>query len=165
MVYKRFPRKSSIRRAKSILEGAIGSSLKKGIFMAEVTLNWKDVVGQKMANYSMPLSFEEGVLHVSASSPGAAHQINMIGGRIARKIEKLWGVEIKSVKARVGKVRKFSSYRPRRHSAPIEVPQKVLEEKRKMFAGKIGRKDAEEALSRLSAIYEIRFGKKEKSNS
>jgi hypothetical protein len=105
----------------------------------------------------MPVSIESGVLVVVASSPGAAHHVSMMGASIAQRIKELWGLEIKGVRSRVGKVRRNQPPRQKRKLLPVEIPKKLLEEKKKAFEGKIGRKDAEEALARLSALYEIRF--------
>ncbi|AER65751.1 protein of unknown function DUF721 [Thermovirga lienii DSM 17291] len=164
MAIRRFPRKSSLRRAKNVLEGVVTPSLKEGIILADMALRWKDIVGYKIANYSMPVSIESGVLVVVASSPGAAHHVSMMGASIAQRIKELWGLEIKGVRSRVGKVRRNQPPRQKRKLLPVEIPKKLLEEKKKAFEGKIGRKDAEEALARLSALYEIRFGRREKKD-
>jgi hypothetical protein len=85
----------------------------------------------------------------------------MRGGTIARQITKRWGIEITSVKVRVGRLpgNRGSRKSGKKQKGSVRVPEKIVETSRSEIDKTVGRKDAEEALARLMALYRTRFAR------
>ncbi|MFV0633007.1 DUF721 domain-containing protein [Demequina sp.] len=59
-----------------------------------VTGRWREVVGDQIADHCEPLSFDEGVLTVKASSTAWATQLGLMSGQIRHRINEEFGREI-----------------------------------------------------------------------
>ncbi|WP_062070510.1 DUF721 domain-containing protein [Demequina sediminicola] len=62
--------------------------------MSSVIGRWREVVGDQIADKCEPLSFDEGVLTVRASSTAWATQLHMMNGDIRHRINEEFGREI-----------------------------------------------------------------------
>lgn len=142
------------------MEEALTPEIKKGLAVAAMAAAWAEIVGEKIAGRTAPESIEKTVLTVVAANGAFAQEVSMRGGSIAREIEKRWGVEITSVKARVGRLPRNTGKRAkgRNTGGKVRVPERALEASRKEIEKTVGRDDAEAALARLMALYRTRFG-------
>jgi hypothetical protein len=152
--------KQALRPASSVIEGALTPEVRKGLALAAIASAWPEVVGEKIARHTAPESVEKNVLIVVASTPAYAQEISMRAGSVTRTIEKRWGVELVSVKARVGRipVKRTPRARGKIQSIP-PVPPEAVESSRKDIENIPGRDDAKTALARLIALYRTRFAK------
>lgn len=64
------------------------------IEISGVMSRWREVVGDQIADHSEPLSFEEGVLTVKASSTAWATQLGIMSGQIRHRINEEFGRDI-----------------------------------------------------------------------
>lgn len=64
------------------------------IEVSGVTGRWREVVGDQIADHCEPLSFEEGVLTVKASSTAWATQLGIMSGQIRHRINEEFGRDI-----------------------------------------------------------------------
>ncbi|MFW7415350.1 DUF721 domain-containing protein [Demequina sp. SO4-18] len=64
------------------------------IEISGVMSRWREVVGDQIADHCEPLSFEEGVLTVKASSTAWATQLGIMSGQIRHRINEEFGREI-----------------------------------------------------------------------
>jgi hypothetical protein len=151
--------KQALRPASSVIKGALTPEVRKGLALAAIASAWPEVVGEKLARHTAPESVEKNVLTVVASTPAYAQEISMRGGTVARSIEKRWGVEITSVKARVGRMPVKRAPRARGKKQGVRVPQEAVESSRKDIENIPGRDDAKSALARLMALYRTRFAR------
>jgi len=151
----------ALRPAKSVLDEALTPEIRRGLAVAAMASAWAEIVGEKLAGRTAPESIEKTVLTVVASNGAFAQEISMRGGSIAREITSRWGIEVTSVKARVGHLprKKGRGRTGTRRKATIRVPEEALEASREEVHKTVGREDAETALARLMAVYRTRFGK------
>lgn len=64
------------------------------IEVSGVTARWREVVGDQIADHCEPLTFEEGVLTVKASSTAWATQLGIMSGQIRHRINEEFGRDI-----------------------------------------------------------------------
>ena len=64
------------------------------IEVSAVTGRWREVVGDQIADHCEPLSFDEGILTVRASSTAWATQLGIMAGQIRHRINEEFGREI-----------------------------------------------------------------------
>lgn len=62
--------------------------------VASVTARWREVIGDQIADHCEPLSFEQGVLTLRASSTAWATQLTLMEGQIRHRINEEFGREI-----------------------------------------------------------------------
>ncbi|MGY5766104.1 DUF721 domain-containing protein [Brachybacterium sp. DNPG3] len=68
----------------------------EGMSTGRVLEEWDEIVGERVAAHCRPVSFEEGVLVVSASSSAWASQLRMLTPQIVTSIEKHVGAHVVS---------------------------------------------------------------------
>ncbi len=64
------------------------------IEVSGVTARWREVVGDQIADHCEPLTFDEGVLTVKASSTAWATQLSIMSGQIRHRINEEFGRDI-----------------------------------------------------------------------
>lgn len=64
------------------------------IEVSAVTGRWREVVGDKIADHCEPLTFDEGILTVRATSTAWATQLGIMSGQIRHRINEEFGREI-----------------------------------------------------------------------
>lgn len=64
------------------------------IEVSAVTGRWREVVGDQIADRCEPLTFDEGVLTVRASSTAWATQLEIMSGQMRHRINEEFGREI-----------------------------------------------------------------------
>ena len=64
------------------------------IEVSAVTGRWREVVGDQIADHCEPLTFDEGILTVRASSTAWATQLGIMSGHIRHRINEEFGREI-----------------------------------------------------------------------
>ncbi|WP_062137803.1 DUF721 domain-containing protein [Demequina aestuarii] len=64
------------------------------IEVSGVTARWREVVGDQIADHCEPLTFEDGVLTVKATSTAWATQLGIMSGQIRHRINEEFGREI-----------------------------------------------------------------------
>ncbi|MFP4482422.1 MAG: DUF721 domain-containing protein [Thermovirgaceae bacterium] len=153
----------ALKPAKSVIEEALTPEIRRGLAVAGMAFAWAGIVGDKLARRTAPEKIEKTVLTVVASNGAFAQEISMRGGSIAREIMERWGIEVTSVKVRVGRLpgKKGQKRTGRRQKEKIKVPEKALQASRSEIDRTVGREDAEEALARLMALYRTRFGSRD----
>lgn len=151
----------AIRPAKSVMEEALTPEIRRGLAVAGMASAWDGIVGEKLARRTAPEKIEKTTLTVVAADGAFAQEISMRGGTIARQITKRWGIEITSVKVRVGRLPGNRGRRKsgKKQKGAVRVPEKIVEASRSEIDSTVGRKDAEDALARLMALYRTRFAR------
>ncbi|MGC9372181.1 MAG: DUF721 domain-containing protein [Thermovirgaceae bacterium] len=151
----------SLRPAKSVMEEALTPEIRRGLAVAGMASAWDGIVGEKLARRTAPEKIEKTVLTVVAVDGAFAQEISMRGGSIAREITKRWGIEVTSVKVRVGRLpgKKGGRKPAKKQKGAIRVPEKTVKASRSEIDSTVGREDAEAALARLMALYRTRFAK------
>lgn len=66
----------------------------EGVTSGRVLEEWDDIVGDQLASHCRPVSFEEGVLVVSASSSAWATQLRMIAPQLVTRIHEHVGANV-----------------------------------------------------------------------
>lgn len=64
--------------------------------VASVAARWREVVGDEIADHCEVVSFDDGVLHVRASSSAWADQLKIIAGQIRQRLNDELGREVVS---------------------------------------------------------------------
>jgi predicted nucleic acid-binding Zn ribbon protein len=64
--------------------------------VAAVTARWREVIGDQIADHCEPVSFDEGVLTLRASSTAWATQLTLMAGQIRHRLNEEFGREIVS---------------------------------------------------------------------
>ena len=64
------------------------------IEVSAVTGRWREVVGDQIADHCEPLTFDEGILTVRASSTAWSTQLGIMSGHIRHRINEEFGREI-----------------------------------------------------------------------
>lgn len=64
------------------------------IEISSVTTQWREVVGEQIADHCEPLGYDDGVLTVKASSTAWATQLRIMSGQIRHRINEEFGREI-----------------------------------------------------------------------
>ncbi len=62
--------------------------------VAAVTARWREVIGDQIADHCEPLSFDEGVLVLRASSTAWATQLSLISGQVTHRINEEFGRDV-----------------------------------------------------------------------
>lgn len=62
--------------------------------VAAVTARWREVIGDQIADHCEPVSFEDGVLTLRASSTAWATQLTLMAGQIRHRLNEEFGREI-----------------------------------------------------------------------
>ena len=62
--------------------------------VAAVTARWREVIGDQIADHCEPVSFEEGVLTLRASSTAWATQLTLMAGQVRHRINEEFGREV-----------------------------------------------------------------------
>jgi len=86
-----------------ILEGLMmRREFRAGAGMGKLMSAWEEVVGERLADETVPAKLEKGVLVVAASSGAWAAQVTFLSEEIRRKANELLGSgEVKQVRAAV----------------------------------------------------------------
>lgn len=66
----------------------------ENIEVAAVTARWREVIGDKIADHCEPVSFEEGVLLLRASSSAWATQMQLMSGQVRHRLNEEFGREV-----------------------------------------------------------------------
>ncbi len=64
------------------------------IEVASVTARWREVIGDQIADHCEPVSFEEGVLLLRASSSAWATQMQLMAGQVRHRLNEEFGREV-----------------------------------------------------------------------
>jgi len=64
------------------------------IEMASVTARWREVMGDQIADHCEPVTFDDGVLVLRASSSAWATQIQLMSGQVRHRINEEFGREV-----------------------------------------------------------------------
>lgn len=64
------------------------------IEVSNVTGRWREVVGEQIAQHSVPLGFDDGILTVQASSTAWSTQLTIISGQIRHRLNEEFGRDI-----------------------------------------------------------------------
>ena len=64
------------------------------IEVAGVTARWREVIGDQIADHCEPVSFEEGVLLLRASSSAWATQMQLMSGQVRHRLNEEFGREV-----------------------------------------------------------------------
>ena len=64
------------------------------IEVASVTARWREVIGDQIADHCEPVSFEEGVLLLRASSSAWATQMQLMSGQVRHRLNEEFGREV-----------------------------------------------------------------------
>ncbi|HEX7353115.1 DUF721 domain-containing protein [Brachybacterium sp.] len=79
----------------SVLRKVLGNlGWNAGMSAGRVLEEWDDIVGERIATHCRPVSFEEGVLVVSASSSAWASQLRMLTPQLITTIEERVGSHV-----------------------------------------------------------------------
>lgn len=62
--------------------------------VASVTARWREVIGDQIADHCEPLSFDEGVLVLRASSSAWATQMQLMSGQVRHRLNEEFGREV-----------------------------------------------------------------------
>lgn len=146
----------------SLLFSSLSKEQARMMLMADLCSRWREAVGDKIGRISSVESLLDGVLTVVAATPYCAQEIGMRGGDIASAVRERWGLEVSSVRVRVGKT--LAQQKPgekNRKRPPVRPdPEEIASCREKI--GKIALAgDIAEGLARLMAQYRKRFGGKE----
>lgn len=64
------------------------------IEVASVTARWREVIGDKIADHCDPVSFDEGILTLRASSSAWATQMQLMSGQVRHRLNEEFGREV-----------------------------------------------------------------------
>ena len=64
------------------------------IEVASVTARWREVIGDQIADHCEPVSFDEGVLLLRASSSAWATQMQLMSGQVRHRLNEEFGREV-----------------------------------------------------------------------
>lgn len=64
------------------------------IEVASVTARWREVIGDQIADHCEPVTFEDGVLVLRASSSAWATQMQLMAGQVRHRINEEFGREV-----------------------------------------------------------------------
>jgi len=64
------------------------------IEVASVTARWREVIGDQIADHCEPVSFDEGVLTLRASSSAWATQMQLMSGQVRHRLNEEFGREV-----------------------------------------------------------------------
>jgi len=64
------------------------------IEVASVTARWRDVIGDQIADHCDPVSFDDGVLTLRASSSAWATQMHLMSGQVRHRLNEEFGREV-----------------------------------------------------------------------
>ena len=62
--------------------------------VAAVTARWREVIGDQIADHCEPISFDDGVLTLRASSTAWATQLTLMAGQVRHRINEEFGREV-----------------------------------------------------------------------
>jgi len=62
--------------------------------VAAVTARWREVIGDRIADHCEPVSFDDGVLTLRASSTAWATQLTLMSGQVRHRINEEFGREV-----------------------------------------------------------------------
>ncbi len=96
---RRVSRPFSPGRDPAVMSEAVDALLRRmgwteQIEVSGVTGRWREVVGDQIADHCEPVTFDEGVLTVKASSSAWATQLGIMSGQIRHRINEEFGREI-----------------------------------------------------------------------
>lgn len=66
----------------------------ENIEVAAVTARWREVIGDQIADHCEPVTFEEGVLLLRASSSAWATQLQLMSGQVRHRLNEEFGREV-----------------------------------------------------------------------
>lgn len=66
----------------------------EAVEVASVTARWREVIGDQIADHCEPLSFEDGILTLRASSTAWATQMTLMQGQIRHRINEEFGRDV-----------------------------------------------------------------------
>ena len=64
------------------------------IEVASVTARWREVIGDQIADHCEPVSFDDGVLTLRASSSAWATQMQLMSGQVRHRLNEEFGREV-----------------------------------------------------------------------
>jgi predicted nucleic acid-binding Zn ribbon protein len=67
---------------------------KEKVEVAAVTARWREVIGDQIADHCEPLSFDDGILVLRASSTAWATQLTLIAGQVRHRINEEFGRDV-----------------------------------------------------------------------
>ncbi len=155
-------RQGEVAPVGSLLLSSLSKEQARMMLMADLCSRWREAVGDKIGRISSVESLLDGVLTVVAATPYCAQEIGMRGGYIASAVRERWGLEVSSVRVRVGKTQ--APQKPgekNRKRPPVRPDPEEIASCREKIGGIVQRDDITEGLARLMAQYRKRFGGKE----
>lgn len=149
-----------IKQAGALVFSSLSPLQQRMIILADLASRWESAAGKTLAKRTRPVSFEDGILVVTAETPAFAQEIRMRGASLAKRITRDWGLDVNGVEARVGRVpaqkgnarSSGSRVHPKLRPGP-----EMVEEARKRVARSMEQSETAEALARLMALYKTRF--------
>lgn len=66
----------------------------ENVEVAAVTARWREVIGDQIADHCEPVTFEEGVLLLRASSSAWATQMQLMSGQVRHRLNEEFGREV-----------------------------------------------------------------------
>jgi predicted nucleic acid-binding Zn ribbon protein len=98
------PRSEDVHPIGEILERLLAEKpIARGLPLGRLAARWADVVGPKLAEETVPVGLERGVLDLVVSTQAWAAQVGFLGPDIARKANEVLASEaVREVRARVG---------------------------------------------------------------
>jgi predicted nucleic acid-binding Zn ribbon protein len=98
------PRSEDVHPLGEILDRLLAEKpMARGLPLGRLAARWSDVVGPKLAEETIPVSLERGVLDLVVSTQAWAAQVRFLGSDIARRAnEVLASEDVREVRVRVG---------------------------------------------------------------
>lgn len=149
----------SLKSIGSVISSNLPPAFRLAFMIAEVERRWADVVGDRLARLSQPVSVDRNGLVVVCETPAAAQMLKMGSATYLRRIAAIAAVDLPGIRAVVSRTAK--KRRPRTVAAAkrLYVPKKKIDEALADISPRI--KDAGLALSlaKMRAAAEARYGK------
>lgn len=156
---KRYKKNASATQLSSLVSGTLPPQVINRMRFEKVKREWPGIVGQKLASKSCLTSMENGRLFICASSPPAAQHIQMKSRAIISVLQKVWGLDIKSVKVFVGNVRRsYEQSSPERSDRRIHVDPREVSIEKDRISRIIDDPKLAESLASLKVICRKKFG-------
>lgn len=97
-------RRSEPTEVGEVLRGLLADrGMARGLRLGRLVTAWEEVVGERLAEETRPVSLDEGGLVVAASGPGWAAQVRFLSEEIRRRTNRiLGGEEVSAVRIVVG---------------------------------------------------------------
>jgi predicted nucleic acid-binding Zn ribbon protein len=114
----RRPRSPDVHPLGEILDGLLKERpIARGLPLGRLAARWSEVVGDKLAEETLPVRLEGGVLSLAVTTSAWGAQVSFLASDIARKANELLGSkDVKEVRVHVGpdRARKDQNRRSKR---------------------------------------------------